>query len=51
MVNKNRPLNGLLNGPLLCSSEFLIFMNYFLDKNPFRKKILYLRDQYPSNFN
>ena len=21
--------------PLLCSSGFLIFMNYFMDKNPF----------------
>ena len=28
-------------------------MNYFLDKNHFEKKnkILYLRDQYPLNFN
>ena len=26
-------------------------MNYFLDKNHFGQKILYLRDQYPLNFN
>ena len=40
-----------MNGLLLCSSNFLIFMNYSLDKNHFGKKILYLRDQCPSNFN
>ena len=40
-----------MNGLLLCSSDFLIFMNYSLDKNHFGKKILYLRDQCPSNFN
>ena len=40
-----------MNGLLLCSSDFLIFMNYSLDKNHFGKKILYLRDHCPSNFN
>jgi len=40
-----------MNGLLLCSSDFLIFMNYSLDKNHFGKKILYLRDQCPSNYN
>jgi len=31
--------------------DFLIFMNYSLDKNHFGKKILYLHDQCPSHFN
>ena len=38
-------------GHLLCSCDFLISMSYFLGKNHFgKKKILYLRDQYPLNF-
>ena len=38
-------------GPLLYSSSFLIFVNYFMDKKHFEKNIPCLRDQYPSNFN
>ena len=39
-------------GQLLCSCDFLISMNYFLDKDHFgKRKILYFRDQYALNFN